>query len=378
MPTSDLDRQTISIETMPHVCKSSLTSLKIQNKVKFAKIHFLTLLGGNILEMSNFFDKLVGCTKDCLFFANMRLDNNTASLIKKIYVPNIVQIAYVNQNSSIIFRMDAGSHFILAYMNISYTTNIQIIDKIPKMDETGVPCDSEKFIVNAKCTMMLYHRARESNPQETEMMIASLEPSSMLQKYSLEQFRPISQTKNFYFAFTLGQNLMEFDKSTKTGQIHKINLFMIVESTLLKTPSSWHTSNFAMMESVSGESTSLILMEEDGKKFLVMCDVRLNGDSYWFTALHNTEYLGTDNIVRIKIRRMTTNFQYLACIQTGTHLEMVNYYMKNHMVNDQRLAFQLPGNIYNIIFVKGYYFFVFKDGSISHINHVYFFSFQPK
>lgn len=171
---------------------------------------------------------------------------------------------------------------------------------------------------------------------------------------------------------------MEFNKETKTGHLHKITMFMITESKPLRTPSSWHSSAFIKIETVFGESTSLIFMQEERKKFLVMCDVRLNNDSYWFTALHSSEYHADETIHNFKIKRMNKNFQYLACIKTDTNLEMVNYYLHHSMIKAQRISFLLRAELYTVLFIKGFYFLMFSDGSISHINHMYFYNFKLK
>lgn len=81
---------------------------------------------------SNFFNQISGSTKDCLFLANLNLDNCNMSLTKKVYLPNMVQIQNVN-STDIVVRLDAGTHYILAYYSSQYSSNLSIIDKIPKI-----------------------------------------------------------------------------------------------------------------------------------------------------------------------------------------------------------------------------------------------------
>lgn len=54
------------------------------------------------------------------------------SLTKKVYLPNMVQIQNVN-STDIVVRLDAGTHYILAYYSSQYSSNLSIIDKIPKI-----------------------------------------------------------------------------------------------------------------------------------------------------------------------------------------------------------------------------------------------------
>lgn len=103
-----------------------------------------------------------------------------------------------------------------------------------------------------------------------------------------------------FYQFTQTGNVLEFDKGTKIGNLYKISLYTVIESTPIKTPSSWHSSEFKMIVMAYGErSTFMILMEEEQKQFVVLCDFRLHNNVIWFTALHSTEYSLEDQIIDI-------------------------------------------------------------------------------
>lgn len=153
----------------------------------------------------------------------------------------------------------------------------------------------------------------------------------------------------------------------------------MIENTPIKTPSSWHTSEFKKIVLAFGErSTFMILMEEEQKQFVILCDFRLNNNVIWFTALHSTEYSIDDQIIDMQLFKVGNQFQFLAAVQTTKSLDMINYYMRDHGVNDQRVVFDAPGTLYSLIFIKGFYFMIFSNGSISHLNHTYFFTFKLK
>lgn len=172
-------------------------------------------------------------------------------------------------------RLDAGTHFILAVISNSYVRDIKVIDRIPKLNSNKARCYAEEAIVNANNDAILYMRQKASNPDEVEFVLCNI-PN--LDKYNLEIEKTKIEAKDYFFMFNSANTLLEFNMETKEGRIHKINLFMIVDTKILKTPSSWRTSRFTLMEHVKQEGVILIVMEEEDGKFLVMCDLRQMSD----------------------------------------------------------------------------------------------------
>lgn len=282
--------------------------------------------------------------------------------------------------SEYLLRIDVGDHYLLCYSDESnFNRNFKEIAKIPKL-EIGSTFDSEKIIINKNCSTALFFEESTSDSSSVSLKLLCLtKGQNFLTRYDSGIEKEKSVLSGTFLGFAQNSDLMEFNLTTQTGKIHTIQLWMVTSSKELKVPYSWNSCDILKISLVTGGGACLVYLSDRGVKTVTYADIRsTGGEALMLIALHTKNYNHDENVLDIKFKQLGNSYNFLAAIKTQDRLEIANYSMGQYNLVDRRFFIEIDSKIYKIIFVKGYFFFVFKDGSISHINHDFFFKFNIK
>lgn len=279
----------------------------------------------------------------------------------------------------LLMKIDGGNHYILCHADVKqFKRSFKQIAKIPKLDDDGHQT-YEELIINRKCTSVLYFSESESDSNCIQMKLLCLvQGQNFLTDYEAGIEKEKSEMSTTFFGFAQNSDIVEFNMNSKTGLLHKVQLWMVTRTTEIKAPYSWNSSEILKIVIATGQGTCLVYLSDHGVRSLTLADIRSNGDSLMLTALHTKNFNDEEKVLDIRIKQLGKYYNYIVAITTEDKLEIVNYVMGQYNLTDNRFFVEVDHKIYNIIFVKGYFFFVFSDGSVSHINHDFFFKFKVK
>lgn len=279
----------------------------------------------------------------------------------------------------LLLKIDTGNEYILCYADIKkFKRTFKQIDKIPKLDSDQHQ-KYEELIINIGCTTGVYFVQSESDPSCVQMKLISIsQGQNFLETYDAGIEKEKSDMETTYFGFAQNSDIFEFSLTNKTGFLHKVQLWMVTQTIEIKAPYSWNSCDILKMTNATGQGACLVYLSDRGIKTLTLAEIRQNGNTLMLTALHTKNFNHDEIIHDIKLKQLGKYYNYLAAIKTEERLEIANYVMGQYSLSDKRFFVDVEQKIYDLIFVKGYYFFVFRDGSVSHINHDFFFKFNVK
>ena len=278
-----------------------------------------------------------------------------------------------------ILKIDSGGNkYYLAYLHVNTPSSFKKLAEIPKLDLSSHQ-PYERFRINRTVNTLMFLSQSESNPDLVQVKLLALtKGQNFLKIYDLPIEKKKTEIPDTYFEFCKNTDLMEFNTETKTGLLHKINLWMITSSVNIKIPFSWSDSTILMIKVPPGHRICLVYIEDAGQRSLIMAELRPIGENLMFIAMHSTRYGPTEDIWEVRMKQLGKQFNFLVAIRLGDHLEVVNYIMTQYTLKDKRMVIQASHDLYKLIFIKGYFFMIFRDGSLSHVNHTHFFKFKLK
>jgi hypothetical protein len=327
---------------------------------------------------SNYYDTVAVFTEDSICHSKLILNSNTTQKQRDFRVPRVVQLQFITPDTIIIKVDSSDNYYRLCALTFRGQHQIQEIDKIPKLDPQTHQ-KYEHYITNRKLTTLMYFAESPTNRDILIIKLLALNAGpTFLTTYETQIQIPRATMKDMFFGFSVGSDLVEFNKISKVGNLHKINLWMVTHSTHLKAPASWDSSNIMHMEIASGHTVTLMYSEDEGRRSLTLADIRKIGNNMMFTSLHARMYNADEEIQEIKIKQIGKYFNYLVAVKLRDKLEVISYIMTQVKLTDQRIFFNVPGDKYDLLFIKGFYFILFRDGSLSHINHTFFQGFKLK
>lgn len=257
-------------------------------------------------------------------------------------------------------------------------SSFQKIASIPKL-EKECHADYERFAINRQCTTALFFTQSESDPSNVTIKLLSLKKGgNFLQEHDSGIEKDQSEMPVTFIRFLDPNRIIEFNLNTKTGVIYAIQNRAFVYPREISVPYQWNSLDILKIEMTLGQGVFLFYRSDRGVKSLELCQLREEQGKPAFVPFKTMAINHEETVFDIKIKQINNYGNFLSSIKYADRLEIVNHFYVKGKIREKRFFIKVSKDIYDIIFVQGYFFIFFKDGSVSHINHAFFFNFPLK